>query len=83
MSPTRPEWRISDGLVPYEEALAAMEARVASIRSGQARELVWLLEHPPIYIAGTSVKPADLLEPLRFLVHVAGRGGQYTYHGPG
>ncbi len=60
-----------------------MEARVADIRSGRARELVWLLEHPPIYTAGTSAKPADLLQPLRFPVHVAGRGGQYTYHGPG
>jgi lipoyl(octanoyl) transferase len=80
---TRPEWRISDGLVPYDEALATMEARVAEIRAGQARELVWLLEHPPIYTAGTSAKAADLLQPLRFPVHVAGRGGQYTYHGPG
>jgi len=80
---TRPEWRISDGLVPYDEALATMEARVAEIRAGHARELVWLLEHPPIYTAGTSAKAADLLQPLRFPVHVAGRGGQYTYHGPG
>jgi lipoyl(octanoyl) transferase len=80
---TRPEWRISDGLVPYAEALATMEARVADIRAGRARELVWLLEHPPIYTAGTSAKAADLLQPLRFPVHVAGRGGQYTYHGPG
>jgi lipoyl(octanoyl) transferase len=80
---TRPEWRISDGLVPYDEALATMEARVADIRAGHARELIWLLEHPPIYTAGTSAKAADLLQPLRFPVHVAGRGGQYTYHGPG
>src|SRR5438105_12843104 len=80
---TRPEGRISDGLVPYAEALATMEARVADIRAGHARELVWLLEHPPIYTAGTSSKAADLLQPLRFPVHVAGRGGQYTYHGPG
>ena len=80
---SKPEWRISDGLVPYEEALATMEARVADIRAGHARELVWLLEHPPIYTAGTSAKAADLLQPLRFPVHVAGRGGQYTYHGPG
>jgi lipoyl(octanoyl) transferase len=79
----KPEWRISDGLMPYEEALATMEARVADIRAGRARELVWLLEHPPIYTAGTSAKAADLLQPLRFPVHVAGRGGQYTYHGPG
>ena len=80
---SKPEWRISDGLVPYEEALATMEARVADIRAGRAREQVWLLEHPPIYTAGTSAKAADLLQPLRFPVHVAGRGGQYTYHGPG
>ena len=80
---SKPEWRISDGLVPYEEALATMEARVAEIRAGRAEELVWLLEHPPLYTAGTSSKPADLLQPMRFPVHVAGRGGQYTYHGPG
>jgi lipoyl(octanoyl) transferase len=79
---TRPEWRISDGLVPYDEALATMEARVADIRAGRAGELIWLLEHPPLYTAGTSSKPQDLLQP-RFPVHVAGRGGQYTYHGPG
>ncbi|HEY6979451.1 lipoyl(octanoyl) transferase LipB [Reyranella sp.] len=79
----QPEWRISDGPVAYAEALAAMEARVADIRAGQARELLWLLEHPPLYTAGTSAKAADLLEPGRFPVHVAGRGGQYTYHGPG
>ena len=80
---TRPEWRISNGLVPYDEALATMEARVADIRAGRAEELVWLLEHPPLYTAGTSAKPHDLLQPMRFPVHVAGRGGQYTYHGPG
>ena len=80
---TRPEWRISDGPVPYDEALATMEARVADIRAGRASELVWLLEHPPLYTAGTSSKPQDLLQPMRFPVHVAGRGGQYTYHGPG
>ena len=78
-----PEWRISDGPVAYEEALTVMEARVADIRAGCARELVWLLEHPPLYTAGTSAKPQDLLEPLRFPVHRAGRGGQHTYHGPG
>jgi lipoyl(octanoyl) transferase len=77
------EWRISDGAVPYEEALAAMEARVADIRAGRAGEMVWLLEHPPLYTAGTSAKPRDLLQPARFPVHIAGRGGQYTYHGPG
>ncbi len=80
---TRPEWRISDGLVPYEEALAAMEARVAEIRAGSAGELIWLLEHPPLYTAGTSARAQDLLQPMRFPVHAAGRGGQYTYHGPG
>src|SRR4051794_41539889 len=79
---TRPEWRISDGLVPYDEPLATMEARVADIRAGRAEELVWLLEHPPLYTAGTSSKPQDLLQP-RFPVHAAGRGGRYTYHGPG
>jgi lipoyl(octanoyl) transferase len=77
------EWRISDGLVPYPEALALMEARVAEIRAGTAPELVWLLEHPPLYTAGTSAQPTDLLEPARFPVYHAGRGGQFTYHGPG
>jgi lipoyl(octanoyl) transferase len=80
---SKPEWLISDGTVPYEEALATMEARVADIRAGRAPELVWLLEHPPLYTAGTSSKGIDLLQPTRFPVHVAGRGGQYTYHGPG
>ncbi|HYC65010.1 MAG TPA: lipoyl(octanoyl) transferase LipB [Reyranellaceae bacterium] len=79
----RPEWRISDALVPYDEALRTMERRVADIRAGHAPELVWLLEHPPLYTAGTSAKAADLLQPKRFPVHEAGRGGQYTYHGPG
>jgi lipoyl(octanoyl) transferase len=79
----RPDWRISDGPVPYEEAVAAMEARVADIRADRARELVWLLEHPPLYTAGTSSKAHDLLQPSRLPVHIAGRGGQYTYHGPG
>jgi lipoyl(octanoyl) transferase len=80
---SKPDWRISDAAVPYAEALATMEARVADIRAGRARELVWLLEHPPLYTAGTSSKAADLVQPTRFPVHVAGRGGQYTYHGPG
>jgi lipoyl(octanoyl) transferase len=80
---TRPEWRISDGPVPYDEALATMETRIADIRAGRAGELIWLLEHPPLYTAGTSSKPQDLLQPLRLPVHEAGRGGQYTYHGPG
>lgn len=77
------EWRVSDGLVPYEEALAWMEARVEAIIAGEGEECVWLLEHPPLYTAGTSARPADLLEPGRFPVHHAQRGGQYTYHGPG
>jgi lipoyl(octanoyl) transferase len=79
----RVEWRTSPGLVPYEEAVAAMEARVAAIREGTAPELVWLLEHPPLYTAGTSARGADLVEPGLFPVHRSGRGGQYTYHGPG
>lgn len=77
------EWRISDDFVPYPVALAFMEERVAAIRAGAARECVWLLEHPPLYTAGTSADPADLLEPDRFPVYQTGRGGQYTYHGPG
>jgi lipoyl(octanoyl) transferase len=76
------EWRVSDGLVAYEPALAVMEERVAAIASGEAPELVWLLEHPPLYTAGTSAKPAELIE-ARFPVHASGRGGQFTYHGPG
>ncbi len=77
------EWKISDNLVPYEEALAEMEARAAAIRDGSAPELVWLLEHPPLYTAGTSAKLEDLVQPDKFPVYDAGRGGQYTYHGPG
>jgi lipoyl(octanoyl) transferase len=77
------EWRISDGLVAYPEAVQAMETRVAAIRAGTAPELVWLLEHPPLYTAGTSAQPDDLLRPQRFPVYASGRGGQYTYHGPG
>jgi lipoyl(octanoyl) transferase len=80
MSPV--EWRIGDRPVPYEDAVRAMEARVAAIRAGEAPELVWLLEHPPLYTAGTSAKDADLVEPI-FPVHRTGRGGQFTYHGPG
>ena len=77
------EWRVSDGLVPYPEALAEMEARAAAVRAGEADELVWLLEHPPLFTAGTSADPAELFNPLGFPVFVAGRGGRYTYHGPG
>lgn len=77
------EWQISEGLVSYEAAMEAMEARVDAIHAGTADELVWLLEHPPLYTAGTSAKPQDLTDPDRFPVYEAKRGGQYTYHGPG
>ncbi|WP_283091929.1 lipoyl(octanoyl) transferase LipB [Magnetospirillum sulfuroxidans] len=77
------EWRISDNPVPYPEAVAFMEQRVAAIHAGDAPECVWLLEHPPLYTAGTSADPRDLLSPDRFPVYPSGRGGQYTYHGPG
>ncbi len=80
---TSPEWTHIPGLAPYAQTLAAMEARVAAIAAGTAPEAIWLLEHPPLYTAGTSSNPADLTDPDRFPVHVAGRGGQYTYHGPG
>jgi lipoyl(octanoyl) transferase len=76
------EWLISDGPVPYPEAIAIMEARAADIAAGQATELVWLLEHPPLYTSGTSGKAGDLLAP-RFPMFATGRGGQLTYHGPG
>jgi lipoyl(octanoyl) transferase len=77
------EWRVSEGLVPYRDALAEMEARAAAVRSGEADELVWLLEHPPLFTAGTSADPAELFNPMGFPVFEAGRGGRYTYHGPG
>ena len=77
------EWITTDGLTPYPDALAFMEQRVAGIIDGTADECIWLLEHPPLYTAGTSAKPADLIEPDRFPVYEARRGGQYTYHGPG
>jgi lipoyl(octanoyl) transferase len=76
------EWLVSEGSIDYDDALAGMAARAAAIRRGEARELVWLLEHPPLYTAGTSARPQDLIE-TRFPVHTAGRGGQFTYHGPG
>lgn len=76
------EWCVADGLVPYGAAVAAMEAHVARIIAGEARERVWLVEHPPLYTAGTSARDGDLRAP-RFPVHVTGRGGQHTYHGPG
>ena len=76
-------WRISDERVPYPAAVAEMEASASRIADGRARELVWLLEHPPLYTAGTSAKNEDLLAPTRFPVFETGRGGQFTYHGPG
>jgi len=79
----RIDWAISPGPVDYEPAVAAMEARAAAIALGEAGELVWLLEHPPLYTAGVSAKASDLLEPDRFPVFQTGRGGQFTYHGPG
>jgi lipoyl(octanoyl) transferase len=77
------DWAVSDAPVPYAAALAAMEARARAIREDGARELVWFLEHPPLYTAGTSARIEDLRDPARFPVFDAGRGGQYTYHGPG
>jgi lipoyl(octanoyl) transferase len=76
------EWRVSDGFVAYPDALAQMDERAAAIAAGQAPELVWLLEHPPLYTSGTSAQASDLLDS-RFPVFEAGRGGQFTYHGPG
>jgi lipoyl(octanoyl) transferase len=83
MQPGGIEWRRSDAPVTYETAVDTMERRVAAIRDGSAPELVWLLEHPPLYTAGTSARAEDLLEPHRLPVYKSGRGGQYTYHGPG
>jgi lipoyl(octanoyl) transferase len=77
------EWRLGQGLVPYPEALAEMERRVEAIQEGKEPELVWLLEHPPLYTAGTSADAAELFNPRGFPVYEAGRGGRYTYHGPG
>ncbi len=77
------EWKISDDLVPYEEAVSFMEDRAAAIAAGAAEECVWLLEHPPLYTAGTSARREDLTDPDRFPVHQTKRGGQFTYHGPG
>ncbi|MEL6967604.1 MAG: lipoyl(octanoyl) transferase LipB [Pseudomonadota bacterium] len=77
------EWWISDGPVAYDHALSAMDARVTAVANGTAAECVWLLEHPPLYTAGTSANPDDLIDGQRFPVHQTGRGGQYTYHGPG
>ena len=80
---TEVEWQVADAPVGYEAAVAAMERRVAEIRAGRAPALVWLLEHPALYTAGTSAQPRDLVDPGRFPVYRTGRGGQYTYHGPG
>lgn len=82
MIPADIEWRVSTEQVPYAESLAAMEVRAAAVAAGEARELVWLLEHPPVYTGGTSADPAELIDP-RFPVVQTGRGGRYTYHGPG
>ncbi|MDE2114904.1 MAG: lipoyl(octanoyl) transferase LipB, partial [Hyphomicrobiales bacterium] len=76
------EWRVSEGLTGYSHAVAEMESRANRIAEGAARELVWLVEHPPLYTAGTSARPEDLLD-ARFPVHATGRGGEFTYHGPG
>lgn len=76
-------WRISEGLTPYPDAVAFMEKEAGRIAAGEADELVWLVEHPPLYTAGTSAKAGDLVAPDRFEVHATGRGGEYTYHGPG
>ena len=77
------EWRVSEAPVPYEEALRFMNERAAAIREGTAPECIWLLEHPPLFTAGTSADPAELFNPEHFPVYEAGRGGRYTYHGPG
>lgn len=80
--PFAPAWEVSPGLTPYPQALASMEERAAAIRAGGAGERIWLIEHPPLYTAGTSADPAELID-RRFPVYDAGRGGRYTYHGPG
>lgn len=83
LSDNDPELWVGQTPVPYQDALAAMDARVNALLLGQARELVWLLEHPPLYTAGTSAVAGDLVDPERFPVHITGRGGKHTYHGPG
>ncbi|MEL6504354.1 MAG: lipoyl(octanoyl) transferase LipB [Pseudomonadota bacterium] len=82
-SPAPVAWRVLEGLQDYEKTVAAMERQAQAIAVGHATEAVWLLEHPPLYTAGTSANAADLVMPHRFPVHHTGRGGQYTYHGPG
>ncbi len=77
------DWTVTEGLTDYDEAVAAMEDRAEAIARGAADELIWLVEHPPLYTAGASANPADLVDPGRFPVHATRRGGQYTYHGPG
>lgn len=83
MNSRGPEWRFTDGLTDYPVALETMRERARAIRDEGARELVWMVEHPPLYTAGTSAKPEDLQDPTRFPTFEAGRGGQWTYHGPG
>jgi lipoyl(octanoyl) transferase len=83
MSLALPEWRIAAGLSPYQPTLATMQAHVAAMQQGTADELIWLVEHPPLYTAGTSARREELLDPSRFPVFETGRGGRYTYHGPG
>lgn len=78
-----PEWLLTPGLTDHPEAVAWMERRAGAIREGTASEAIWLVEHPPLYTAGTSARPQDLTDPARFPVHPTGRGGRYTYHGPG
>src|SRR5882757_11379345 len=80
---TELEWRVADGLTAFPDAQGLMRERVAAIRASTAGELVWSVEHPPIYTAGTSAKPEELTDPTRFPTFAAGRGGQWTYHGPG
>ncbi len=77
------EWQIAEGLTPYPDAFDAMQRQVTAIRAGTARETVWLVEHPPLFTAGTSARPDELFNPLGFPTYAAGRGGQWTYHGPG
>jgi lipoyl(octanoyl) transferase len=83
ITPAAPEWRIEGGLTPYSHAVARMQERIADIRAGTANELVWLVEHPPLYTAGTSARPEELTDPHRLPTFATGRGGQWTYHGPG
>jgi lipoyl(octanoyl) transferase len=83
LTPAGTSWDIAPGLTPYADAVTAMQHRVAAIRAGDAEELVWLVEHPPLYTAGTSARPEQLTDPDRFPTFASGRGGQWTYHGPG